>query len=57
MLTSTLFTLLAIIVILFGGTVYIVSRVIKNQPVHDEINRRLEAGEALEDINKSLGRK
>lgn len=57
MLTSTLFTLLAIIVILFGGTVYIVSQVIKNQPVHDEINRRLEAGEELEDINKSLGRK
>lgn len=56
MLGSTLFMLLAIIVILFGGTIICVATLIKNESVHDEINRRLDEGESLEEINKSLGR-
>lgn len=56
MLSSTLFMLIAIIVLLFGTTIFCVATLIRKEPVHDVINARLDAGESIEDINKDLGR-
>lgn len=56
MLASTLAMLIAIIILLFGTTIYCVTSLIRKEPIHDEINARLEAGETIEEINRSLGR-